>query len=140
MEYFLLWSLWCCSLASACTISPPPGNQLVTIPGHFLLWSYLSQSSGYDLIVILAWPCHYLMSSKLTQSYEDNLIVENQTNSFLFSNLLNYHHRNDLPFVKGVSIIQIIFQIRIFIESYKAFEFIYIIIRLFPWYKHVLFQ
>ena len=103
MEYFLLWSLWCCSLASARTISPPPGNQLVTIPGHFLPWSYLSQSSGYDLIVILAWPCHYLMSSKLTQSYEDNLIVENQTNSFLFSNLLNNHHRNDLPFVKGVS-------------------------------------
>ena len=67
------------------------------------------------------------MSSKLTQSYEDNLIVENQTNSFLFSNLLNNHHRIDQPFVEGVSIIQIIFQIRIFIVPCKTFEFIYII-------------
>ena len=138
MEYFLLWSLWCCSLASACTISQPPGNQLVTIQGHFLLWSYLSQI-WFDCNLGLALSL-FNIPSKLTQSYEDNLIVENQTNSFLFSNLLNYHHRNDLPFVKGVSIIQIIFQIRIFIESYKAFEFIYIIIHLVPWYKHVLFQ
>ena len=135
MEHFLLWSIWWSHTKRSLY---QYHNQLVTIQADFSLLTMIFRMwFDYNLGLALSL---FNMSSKLTQSYEDNLIVENQTNSFLFSNLLNYHHRNDLPFVKGVSIIQIIFQIRIFIESYKAFEFIYIIIHLVPWYKHVLFQ
>ena len=97
------WSLWCWSLAWTTwhqSVSQSPYRDILTA-----LWCS-PQSSGYDL-----WFDYNLglamslfnMSSKLTQGYEDNLIVEKQTNSFLFSNLLNNRHRIDQPFVKGVS-------------------------------------
>ena len=41
--------------------SQPPGNQSISIPGYTGTVMVLSQSAGYDLIIILAWPCHYLI-------------------------------------------------------------------------------
>ena len=92
------WSISYCT--NITTTWQPASNHTGILLSRMLPQSVFWIWFDYNLGLALSL---FNMSSKLTQSYEDNLIVENQTNSFLFSNLLNNHHRNNLPFVKGVS-------------------------------------